>query len=61
MANHHVDSFVRKFHELWSVGAITHLAWCGLRVQLGGLPGQGHQQVQPSGLRLLYKPIEELL
>ena len=40
------------------VGGITaHLdidfhagqAWCGLRVQLGRLPGQGHQQVHPQG------------
>ena len=37
------DSFIQKFHQLWSAGFSAHLdldthagvAWVGLRVQLG--------------------------
>jgi hypothetical protein len=50
-----LDTFVRKFHQLWSNGLTAHLdldthagnAWVGLRVQLGQVPGPPHQQVQP--------------
>ena len=51
-----LDTFVRKFHQLWNDGLTAHLdldthagnAWVGLRVQLGQVPGPPHQQVQPS-------------
>ena len=51
-----LDTFVRKFHQLWNDGVTAHLdldthagnAWVGLRVQLGQVPGPPHQQVQPS-------------
>ena len=50
-----LDTFVRKFHQLWNDGLTAHLdldthvgnAWVGLRVQLGQVPGPPHQQVQP--------------
>jgi hypothetical protein len=51
-----LDTFVRKFHQLWNDGLTAHLdldthagnAWVGLGVQLGQVPGPPHQQVQPS-------------
>ena len=56
MAVTEVDSFVRKFHQLWKAGLTAHLdldthaggAWVGLRVQLGHVPGPLHHQVKPS-------------
>jgi hypothetical protein len=50
-----LDTFVRKFHQLWNDGLTAHLdldthagkAWVGLRVQLGHVPGPPHQHVQP--------------
>ena len=49
-----LDTFVRKFHQLWNDGITAHLdvdthagnAWVGLRVQLGQVPGPPHQHVQ---------------
>ena len=49
-----VDSFVRKFYQLWNSGYTAHLdidtcagkAWVGLRLQLDHAPG-GHQH-QPA-------------
>ena len=46
-----LDSFVKKFYQLWSAGYSAHLdleshsgkAWVGLRVQLGHAP-PGHLQ-----------------
>ena len=51
-----LDSFIRKFHQLWQAGLTAHLdldthagtAWVGLRVQLGHqVPGPPPQQVHP--------------
>ena len=50
-----LDTFVRKFHQLWNDGLTAHLdldthagnAWVGLWVQLGQVPGPPHNQVQP--------------
>ena len=47
-----LDSFVQKFHQLWKAGLNAHLdldthagiAWVGLRVQLGHVPGPLHHQ-----------------
>ena len=47
-----LQSFISKFHHLWEAGYTAHLnldthagqAWVGLRVQLGQVPGPGHQQ-----------------
>ena len=52
MADHHVRSFVEKFHHLWRDGQSAHLnldchageAWVGLRLRLGQLRGGGPQQ-----------------
>jgi hypothetical protein len=58
-----LDSFVKKFYQLWNNGLTAHLdldthagnAWVGLRVQLGHVPGPPHQvhpfpqQVQRKG------------
>ena len=46
-----LDSFVKKFYQLWNDGLSAHLdldtqagsAWVGLRVQLGHVPGPLHQ------------------
>ena len=43
-----LDSFVYRFHQLWSAGHSAHLyldthagrAWVSLRVQLGSVPGR---------------------
>ena len=59
MATTEVDTFVRKFHQLWKAGLTAHLdldthagnAWVGLRVQLGHVPGPLHQQVHPHQVR----------
>ena len=45
-----LDTFVRKFHQLWNDGFTAHLdmdthagnAWVGLRVNLGQVPGPVH-------------------
>ena len=45
-----LDTFVKKFHQLWNDGFTAHLdldtqagnAWVGLRVQLGQVPGPPH-------------------
>ena len=50
-----LDTFVKKFHQLWHDGFTAHLdldtqagnAWVGLRVQLGQAPGPPHWQVHP--------------
>ena len=51
-----LDTFVKKFHQLWNDGFTAHLdldtqagnAWVGLRVQLGQVPGPPHHwQVHP--------------
>ena len=51
-----VETFVRKFHQLWNDGVTAHLnldthggqAWVGLRVHLGGhVPGPLHRPVHP--------------
>ena len=50
-----LDSFVKKFHQLWKAGVTVHLdldvyagkAWVGIRAQLGDALGAAHQQVQP--------------
>ena len=50
-----IDSFIQKFHQLWSAGVSAHLdldthageAWVGLRVQLGPAPGHLHHNVRP--------------
>ena len=47
-----LDSFVQKFHQLWKAGLNAHLdldthagiAWVGLCVQLGHVPGPLHHQ-----------------
>ena len=50
-----LDSFMQKFHQLWSAGVSAHLdlethggrAWVGLRVQLGHAPGHLHHNLRP--------------
>ena len=50
-----LDTFVKKFHQLWNDGVTAHLdldthagdAWVGLRVRLGQVPGPLHYQVHP--------------
>ena len=47
-----LDTFLHKFHQLWSAGHSAHLnlethagkAWVGLHVQLGHVPGHLHHQ-----------------
>ena len=47
-----LDTFVKKFHQLWNDGVTAHLdldtrggdAWIGLRVHLGQVPGPPHRQ-----------------
>ena len=54
-----LDSFIRKFHQLWRAGQTAHLdidthagqAWVGLRVQLGHVPGPPYQHVPPPSRR----------
>ena len=51
-----LETFVRKFHQLWNDGQSAHLdldchagvAWVGLRLQLGRPPGPLHHHVYPS-------------
>ena len=50
-----LDSFIKKFHQLWSAGVSAHLdldthagrAWVGLRVQLGHAPGLLQHNLHP--------------
>ena len=50
-----IDSFVKKFHQLWKAGVTVHLdldahagkAWVGIRAQVGDAPGPVPQQVHP--------------
>ena len=47
-----LETFVKKFHQLWNDGVSAHLdhggdAWVGLRVRLGQVPGPLHRQVHP--------------
>ena len=50
-----LDTFVRKFHQLWNDGVTAHLdmdaqagnAWVGLRVHLGQVPGPPHGHADP--------------
>ena len=50
-----LDTFVKKFHQLWNDGFTAHLdldtqagnAWVGLRVQLGQVPGPPHHHPLP--------------
>ena len=58
-----LETFVQKFHQLWSAGHSAHLdlethngrAWVGLRVQLGHAPGILHQQPHPQPFQKAYK------
>ena len=51
MAVNEIESFIKKFYQLWSAGVSAHLdldthageAWVGLRVQLGPAPGPEHK------------------
>ena len=51
-----LDSFYKKFHQLWKAGFTAHLdidahagkAWVGICVQLGDAPGPVHRQVHHS-------------
>ena len=63
MCDSELDSFVKKFKDLWQSGLDAHLvvdthagqAWVDLRVRLGHAPGpQQHQPHQP-GLQKLSK------
>ena len=46
-----LDTFIRKFYQLWNDGHTAHLvidtcagkAWVGLRLQLNHIPGPPHQ------------------
>ena len=46
-----LDTFIRKFYQLWNDGRTAHLdidthagkAWVGLRLQLDHIPGPPHQ------------------
>ena len=46
-----LDTFVKKFHQLWNYGITAHLdldmhagdVWVGLRVPLGQVPGPLHR------------------
>ena len=63
-----LDTFVRKFHQLWKAGLTAHLdldtnagnAWVGLRVHLGHhVPGPLHHQVFPSSSRKRNSPARQ--
>ena len=49
-----LDTFIRKFYQLWNDGHTAHLvidtcagkAWVGLRLQLNHIPGPPHQPYQ---------------
>ena len=51
-----LDSFVKKFQQLWNAGLNAHLdldtsagkAWVGLRLELGHAPGLHQHQVHPT-------------
>ena len=60
-----IDTFVRKFHQLWNAGLNAHLdldchagvAYVGLRLQLGHAPGPPHYESQPQqNPRKYYSP-----
>ena len=61
-----LDTFIQKFHQLWYAGYNAHLdldtragvAWVGLRVQLGHVPGPFHHQVNPPFSKNLKKKTE---
>ena len=54
-----LDSFVKKFHQLWKAGVTVHLdldahagqAWVGIRAQLGQAPGPVQQVHHPFSSR----------
>ena len=54
-----LDSFLRKFHQLWKAGSSANLnldchagiAWIGLQVQLGPAPGPANQAPPPTRYR----------
>ena len=58
-----LETFVQKFHQLWSAGHSAHLdleahagrAWVGLRVQLGHAPGILHPQPHPQPFPKVHK------
>ena len=58
-----LETFVQKFHQLWSAGHSAHLdlethngrAWVGLCVQLGRAPGILYQQPHPQPFQKAYK------
>ena len=59
-----LDSFVKKFHQLWSAGHSAHLdleshagrPWVGLRVQLGPAPpGPLHHPLHPHQPQSFYR------
>ena len=62
-----LDTFVRKFHQLWNDGLTAHLdldthagnAWVGLRVQLGQVPGPPHQPFPQQVQRKVESPARE--
>ena len=55
MSTLEIDTFVKKFYQLWNAGHTAHLnvdthagkAWVGLRVQLGHAPGPLHHHPHP--------------
>ena len=69
-----VDTFIRKFYQLWNSGYTAHLdidtcggkAWVGLRLHLDHFPGPQHQQpvhlpsADTNGVQLLMQPINML-
>ena len=52
-----IDTFIRKFYQLWNSGHTAHLdidacagkAWVGLRLHLDHVPGQQHQPAYHQG------------
>ena len=64
MSVNEIDSFVKKFYQLWNAGFSAHLdleshsgkAWVGLRVQLGDAPpGHLHHPLRPTYPQPLYR------
>ena len=62
-----IDTFVRKFHQLWTAGLNAHLdldchagvACVGLRLQLGHAPGPPHHETRthpPQNHRKYFSP-----
>ena len=62
-----LESFMRKFHQLWKAGSTAHLdldchagyAWIGLRVQLGPAHGPANQAPLPRYRGPSYKRRQE--